>query len=253
VVFNWYLRGEHLKDADSVDMGGEAVSECEVAEGLGGSEVVPSAVPLVMNRMCHLCECDLGNDTERHLYVFCKQADVLAIRTKAEDEIRSVATAQPEGHVKLIIDRLLTLLLDPLVRHRTWKGIFTPAQIQWIREGVADAVLGDRNTGLLIRRVIKSILHVVGASLLMMRKATWKLGGVVKVRQGNLSTRGNQQERGKGKTSSILTLLGIMSPKEAVSWELHRRRRRLSKQPDSTGMEGQGPDALESGRQWDVH
>jgi hypothetical protein len=73
------------------------------------------------------------------------------------------------------------------------------------------------------------------------------------VRQGNLSTRGNQQERGKGKTSSILTLLGIMSPKEAVSWELHRRRRRLSKQPDSTGMEGQGPDALESGRQWDVH
>jgi hypothetical protein len=118
---------------------------------------------------------------------------------------------------------------------------------------VADAALGDRNTGLLIRKVIKGLLHVVGASLLSMRKATWKLGGVFKVHQGRMSARGNQQEREKGKTGSILTLLGIMSPKEAVCWELHRRRRRLSKQLDSAGMEGQRTDALESIRQWDVH
>jgi hypothetical protein len=99
VVFNWYLRGEHLKGADSVDMGGEVVSESEVAEGSVGGEVVPSAVPLTMNRICHLCGCDVDNDTERHFYVFCTQVDVLEIRTNAEDEIRSVATAQPEGLV----------------------------------------------------------------------------------------------------------------------------------------------------------
>ena len=50
-----------------------------------------------------------------------------------------------------------------------------------------------------------------------------------------------------------MALLGIMSPKESVLWELTRRERRLAKQVGGDSNRAQINATQEGIAQWDVH
>ena len=155
--------------------------------------------------------------------------------------------------MRMVSSRLQTMLLEPVFRHRTWKGIITPTQLAGVREGMEMATLKDRATVHLISKAVKSILRVVGNAVLAMRKAAWKSGGPVVATQMVRAPSGRRQGVQRGKSGSILALLGVMSPKEAVCWELDRRKRRTFKQPEASGLEVQAVGEKGSSKVWDVH
>jgi hypothetical protein len=111
----------------------------------------------------------------------------------------------------------------------------------------------NRDTALLISKVIKSCLRVVGVALLAIRKAAWKAGGSVSVKQYGGGVRSRQLDIDRGKSGSVVALLGIMSPKESVCWELARRKRRGLRQSEGGGKLVQANGTQEVITQWDVH
>lgn len=254
VVFNWYLREEQRSEAVDVGTGETVVEDRVVIHKLGSN--LEGALPMVppqIGQACLLCGGDMFRDTERHLYVNCSHVNIGAIRLEAEETVRSYVAATPEGPVKSVSARLCTLLFDEAVRHRTWKGIMTPAQVKWISDGMDRGVLSDRSTLHAIGKEVKRCLHVAGAALLAIRKAAWKAGGPVVVKQKWKAFSVKQRVDEGNKSGSILALLGVMSPKEAACWELDRRKRRVSKQ-QSVGKEKlHVPESSMISKQWDVH
>ena len=253
VVFNWYLRVEHIVNgAEAGQAGALQVQLLPPEEGQSVEEQLPTD-----NRhkagCCLLCGEDVQRDTERHLYSSCRHDDIRTIRGEAEAQVQGLIAELPEGQVKATASRLQSLLLDAQVRHRVWKGIITPEQVRWISEGIESISDRDRDTALLSSKVIKSCLRVVGVALLAIRKAAWKVGGTVSVRQSAGSMRNRQQGEDRGRTGSVATLLGIMSPKESVCWELARRERRGLRQSGGSSKEAQVKGAHDGITQWDVH
>lgn len=253
VVFNWYLRAEQIGGACYSRDGGSVMEEHVGREDAGPDDgMLPSVHPPV-GMACLLCGCDMLRDTERHLYTFCNHVDVKMIRSEAEEKVRGLVLGTLEGPIRSAASRLQAVLLDTENQHRTWKGIITPAQIQMIRAGMDDAVLADRNICQMIRKALTSCLQVVGAAVMAMRKAAWGAGGAVVVKQNWKPSKDKGQGTERGKSGSILTLLGVMSPKEAVCWELSRRVRRASKQGGGRCHGGEVVEEEVGSRQWDVH
>jgi hypothetical protein len=191
-------------------------------------------------------------DSERHLYAYCSHSDISAIRVEAEAQLQGFIAELPAGRVKAVMTRLQALLLDDQVRHRVWKGIFTPAQIRWISEEIGQIHDKDRDIALLVSKAIKRGLRLVGVALLAIRKAAWRAGGVVTVKQYSRDAM-KQKKLDRGRTGSVATLLGIMSPKESVRWELTRRERTLARQAGGDSKGAQADGKQEGSTQWDVH
>ena len=192
-------------------------------------------------------------DTERHLYTFCSHTEVSTIRSEAEENVRRLVAENPEGLIKTVSKRLQSLLLDPETRHRTWKGIITPEQVRMISGGTNDISLVDMSSRHMVRKALMNCLKVVGAALMAMRKVAWGAGGPVIVKQHWKPLKDSQQGSERGKSGSILALLGVMSPKEAVCWELNRRARRASKQVEGGGQGEMTVGEVVGNQQWDVH
>ena len=73
------------------------------------------------------------------------------------------------------------------------------------------------------------------------------------VRQSAGNMRSRQQSEDRGRTGSVATLLGLMSPKESVCWELARRERRGLRQSGGRSKGAQVKGAHDGITQWDVH
>jgi hypothetical protein len=253
VVFNWYLRAEHLVSGGGMgEDGGEQTELFPLQEEHKLSEN-RSAGNLQCVGRCLLCGEDMQGDSERHLYSECTHEDIRAVRGEAEAEVQGIIAELPEGLVKATASRLQVLLLDTPTRHRVWKGIITPAQVRWISEGMDQMPDNDRNICGLVSKVIKSCLRVVGIALLAIRKAAWKAGGPVVVKQHSRRVLDKRKVVDRSRTGSVATLLGIMSPKESVSWELARRERRGRRQSGGDSKGGQAMETQDRVTQWDVH
>ena len=93
----------------------------------------------------------------------------------------------------------------------------------------------------------------MGIALLAIRKAAWKAGGPVVVKQHNRRVLDKRKGVDRSRTGSVATLLGIMSPKDSVSGELARRERRGKRQSGGDSKRGQAIDTQDRVTQWDVH
>lgn len=222
LVFNWYLRSEHVHKGpvDTMSLGVEGAGVV-----VGSQSVLRTA-----GGECQLCGQGVMGDSERHLYVSCSRPEIGSIRVQAEDEINQRVEEAGEGLLGQVLQAVQKMMLTPENRQLTWKGIITRDQGIQIAEIAEGQGLADRQLSGLIGKQVKVCMGIGGTALLDMRKMAWKLGGMV--RRNTLRDPGPTSKRGRESSAavSIAATMGIMSPAEAVLWELERRKKRRARE-----------------------
>jgi len=220
IVFNWYLRSEHLRGPQ----GGP--DQCEV-----GREV--DAGNASSGRRCLLCGMDIRDDTEKHLYVYCSHHEISGIRMTAERAIQDKVDAASAGVVRETLRALQLLCLQEEHRHKVWKGIISIDQGVQLSTAVESNGKVDGQQAIQILKSVRECMSTCGAALLEIRRKVWELGGAVRVHmQPSVRDTSLKKFRQQHDVTSIATTMGILTPAAAVLWELGRRKARKARAKD---------------------
>ena len=214
-----------MESGQSVSPSSLGVSDNVLMDGTPAAHLPPG---------CLLCGGAFEGDTESHLYSHCSHIDIVGIRQAAVTSLQQLGDGIKEGLPQRIIEGVRSLLLSLPLRHRVWKGVVSVDQLRGILQANEDDAVEslDRDTLIGIAKIIKGGFRIGGDAVLAMRQMSWSLGGVlplvVKSPRSSQDKRRDLRWERDGRVS-IVSSLGIMSPTEAVKWELERRKRRRDK------------------------
>lgn len=197
LVFNWYIREEHL---------------CK------GEEQI----------LCPLCKADMDKDTEKHVYLSCKDVEIENIRLEALDKLRMITLGDGQGHKSLeaVMAKLYSMLTEDADRHLLWKGVISIQRWSDLMNTLPDYTTLDRATLRSIVVQIREMLKQTGEAIREMRRSYW-IGRPrpplpTQIIAGSLSAA--QSRYLSQRTQTRLPILwGLMTPTEQLDWEVKRR------------------------------